>query len=195
MEAPIREARRDARLELQRRGEEEAPQRQPGGIVVGGAPCGRLEAERAEQPSGVGEPRRDDVAVADAHPVAQHLLEHDFDHVAGLQIAVEIDVAGEQLGDPDRQADVLAGPLERGDERRVLAIDVTADRDQRDFAAVGHDLGGEPRRAGLPAEAGSAKAGAPAGSDRDRCGRSARGPGRPGPGSANTAGGRAAGGS
>ena len=103
----------------------------PGGVVVGRLPAGRLKAERAEQPSGVGEPRRDDVAVADARPVPQHLLEDDFDDVAGLQVAVEVDVAAEQLGDPDRQADVLAGPLERGDERRVIAIDVAADRDQR----------------------------------------------------------------
>ena len=127
----VREARRDARLELERRGEEEALQRQAGGVVVGGLPAGRLEAERAEQPSGVGEPRRDDVAVADARAVAQHLLEDDFDDVARLQVAVEVDVAAEQLGDPDRQADVLAGPLERGDERRVIAIDVAADGDQR----------------------------------------------------------------
>ena len=102
----------------------------PGGIVVGGTAAGRLEAERAEQPSGVGEPRRHDVAVADARPVPQDLLEHHLDDVAGLQVAVEIDVAAEQLGDPDGQADVLAGPLERRDERRVLAVDLAADRDQ-----------------------------------------------------------------
>src|SRR4029079_560944 len=43
MKPAVREAGRDARLELERRGEEEAPQRQPGGIVVVGTAAGRLE--------------------------------------------------------------------------------------------------------------------------------------------------------
>ncbi len=121
-------------------------------------PARRLEAERAEQPAGVGHPRRDDVAVADADAVAQHLLEHHFDRVAGLQVAVEVDVAAEQLGDRHGEADVLAGPIERGDQRRMVAVDVAADRHQRRFAPVGHDLGGEPGRgAGLAAPRGLAR--------------------------------------
>ncbi len=114
-------------------------------------PAARLEAERAQAPAGVAQPRRDDVAVADPDAVAQHLLEHHLDDVAGLQVAVEVDVAAEQLADADRQADVLAGALERRHQRRVVAIDVAADGDQRDLAPIGHDLGDEAarRRCGL----------------------------------------------
>ena len=89
------------------------------------------------------EGRGQDVAVAGELPVARGLLEQQLEAIALLQIAVEIDLAAEDVGERHRELDVLAGLPHRGNQRRVLRVDVAADRQHVRFLLERHDLGVE----------------------------------------------------
>ncbi len=93
----------------------------------------------------VRERRGNDLAVARARAFLHHLLEHHLERIARLQIVAEVDVAAEDFGEADRELNLLAGGIHRGDERIVLRVDRAAHRDERALLAVRHHLGGEHR--------------------------------------------------
>jgi len=75
----------------------------------------------------VGDERRsEDVAVTGELSFAGGLLEQQLELVALFEIAVEIDLAAKDVGERHRELDVLAAFAHRGDQRRVLGVDVAA---------------------------------------------------------------------
>jgi hypothetical protein len=83
----------------------------------------------------------EDVAVAGELSLAGRFLEQQLEAIALLQIAVEVDLAAEDVGQRHRQLNVLAGLPHRGNERRVLRVDAPADRQHVRFLLERHDLG------------------------------------------------------
>ena len=81
-----------------------------------------------------------DVAVPDARALAQHLFEDDLEMVTRLHVVVEVDVAREDVGQRNRERDVLAGSGHRRDERGVLAIDLAADGHEPAFLSIRRNL-------------------------------------------------------
>ena len=123
MPAARREARRDPRLELQRRAQEEAAQRAPLLVVVGGLAARHREPDGAQHAPVVAELGRADVAVARRAALARVLVERHRVGVAGLQIGIEVDLAREDVRERHGQLRALARPGHRLKERRRLPVD------------------------------------------------------------------------
>ena len=104
----MRIPRRDARLELQRRLEEEAAQRPSLLIVVRRLAAGRREADGAQHAAVVTEFGRRDHAVGGRTPFAVPLLERQRKTIVRLQIVVEVDVARENVRERERQLRAFA---------------------------------------------------------------------------------------
>src|SRR5688572_6533020 len=90
VESPARKSRGDARLELERRAQEETPQRAPLLVVIARLPASRRKTDRAQHAPAVFELRRLDGAVAGGAPLAHELLEHQAEAVARLQLGIEV---------------------------------------------------------------------------------------------------------
>ena len=82
------------------------------------------------------EPRTEDRTVPSEESVARELLDEDFERVAGLQVALEIDLAPEDVRKGHRQLNRLTRRFHRGDERRVSRVDDAMDRDDRPVLLV-----------------------------------------------------------
>ena len=118
MEARVREARRDAR-ELHRRAQERLAQRGAvRGVVVLAAVVVAPE-ERAERLAAVVELGGDDAPGADGLAVDVAHLVDDGEAVAALQVVVEIDVAGEDVGELQRHGVGQARRVGGGEQRRA----------------------------------------------------------------------------
>ena len=144
--AAEREPRGHPRFELERRLQEEAAHRAAVAVVVVGLLSRHGVAERLEALAAGREARRDDVAVAAELAFTHDLLEQDLERIARLQFVAEVDLALEHAGEVERQANPFAGRVHRGDQRRRLPRDLTADRHQRAVLLVRHHLHVEARR-------------------------------------------------
>ena len=94
-------------------------------VVVAGRPAFRREAHRADAAAGVDELGGENRSVAgELVIVAVLLLDGELEAIARLHLGAEVDLAAEDVGERQREIDGLAGRVERGDERRVLAVDL-----------------------------------------------------------------------
>src|SRR3954464_9736227 len=141
MQSAQRKLRRDARFELERRLEKEPLQRSSVLVVVGGFSRRRIRpAERAHFTAVNGNRGAENRAVIRELPVAHRLLEQQLETIAGLQVAVEVDLPAEDLGEVQRELDVLTGVFDRADERRPLAVEPRVDRGDLRLLLVRDDL-------------------------------------------------------
>src|SRR5690349_25167557 len=92
MHTPQREPRRDARLELEWRPQEEAAHRMPLLVEVVRLATGWREPERTEHAAVVAELRRGDHTVAVRTALAVEPLERHGKRIVGLQFSVEVDL-------------------------------------------------------------------------------------------------------
>src|SRR5262245_53543024 len=152
MPARAGESRRDARLELQRRLEEEALERSALGIVVARFSARRREAHRFEAPPVVHVLRGEHRAISAKRAiVAASALDEQPEGIAGLQIGVEVDLAGEHVRERKRQLDAFPCRVNRLDERRRFARDAALNDELFDGLREGGELGLERARGFRPA--------------------------------------------
>src|SRR3989442_9825089 len=123
MEAAHRETRRDARLELERRPQEEAPQRAAVLVVVRRLATGRREADRAQGAAVIVKLRRVNRTVRGRTLLARELLERQPEVVARLQPGIEIDLARKDVRQRDREIGSLASGLHGLEQRRRPVAD------------------------------------------------------------------------
>ena len=147
VEAAAAEAGGDPR-EAQRRAQEGLAERGAVPVVVARS-LRALVAHCAQRPVAALEARGEDAPVAHEPPVEGELLHRHPERVAGLDLGVEVDVPGEDLGEVEGELGVLAGV---GDGREEARLDLARDDRGAGVVRAGEDLGlADPRRGGSPA--------------------------------------------
>ncbi len=142
MESASREARRNARLELERRLQHGPLQRPPFLVIEACLAGGWIHPSiRLILTAFVGEPRADDRAVVRELTVAHRLLEEQLELVAGLQVALKIDLPDEKIRQRNREVDVLARTVHRRDQRGVIGVNRSSQCRELGLLLVGNDLG------------------------------------------------------
>ena len=124
VEPVAREPGGDAGLEPQRRAEEQALQGASVLVVERRLAAGRIGPSESLVLAAVGhEPRPQERAVPRELPLVRRLLEQHLERVPWLEVALEINLAAEDLRDRHRELNGLAGRVHRGDDRRMIGVD------------------------------------------------------------------------
>ena len=136
-------------FELERRLQEEALHRPALVVVVGRRTALGREPNGAHLPALVHELCRENGTVAGQLAFARMPLHQQPEAVARLQVGVEVDLAGEHIGQSQRQVNPLARLVERGRQRVGVAIDGALHHHDRRLLGNAFDRRVEP---GVPVE-------------------------------------------